>query len=162
MTPSPAIAIRPATLADSQGILNCLESAFAPYRRDYTAAAYADTVLSPESLQRRFAEMQILVAVCAGEVVGTIACGVAGPKEGHLRGMAVLPDLQGHGIAKQLLLQAESALQSQGCSRVTLDTTAPLQRAIQFYEREGYRLTGRQIDFFGMPLFEYAKPLQTP
>ena len=159
MKPGSTITIRAATLADTQGILNCFQSAFAPYRHDYTAAAYADTVLNPESLERRFAEMQILVAVCDGEVVGTIASSVAGPEEGHLRGMGVCPELQGHGIAKQLLLQAESALQSQGCRRVTLDTTAPLQRAIQFYEREGYRRTGRQADFFGIPLFEYAKSL---
>jgi hypothetical protein len=42
---------------------------------------------------------------------------------------------------------------------VTLDTTWPLQRAIRFYERQGYAATGRETDFFGMPLYEYAKPL---
>jgi len=42
---------------------------------------------------------------------------------------------------------------------VTLDTTRPLERAIRFYERCGYRATGVVRDFFGMPLFEYAKDL---
>ena len=37
--------------------------------------------------------------------------------------------------------------------------SAPLQRAIRFYERNGYRPSGRVADFFGMPLFEYVKPL---
>jgi ribosomal protein S18 acetylase RimI-like enzyme len=42
---------------------------------------------------------------------------------------------------------------------VTLDTTRPLQRAIRFYERHGYRQTGRVSDFYGMELIEYAKEL---
>src|SRR5215475_3456993 len=138
MKPTLTIAIRPASLADCQKILNCLDSAFAPYRGEYTSAAYADTVLNPESLRRRFGEMQILVAAHETEVVGTIACSLTAPEEGHLRGMAVSPDLQGHGIARQLLRQAENVLREQGCKRVTLDTTAPLRRAIRFYEREGY------------------------
>ena len=32
-------------------------------------------------------------------------------------------------------------------------------RAIRFYERHGYRPTGRVSDFFGMELIEYAKEL---
>jgi len=44
---------------------------------------------------------------------------------------------------------------------VTLDTTAPLAHAIHFYEINGYSATGRIGDFFGMPLYEYAKPLST-
>lgn len=157
----PLTVIRLATPADSQGILRCLASAFAPYKHEYTAAAYADTVLDPDSLGKRFAEMQILVAVREANIVGTIACGVTGSEEGHIRGMAVSPGSQGHGIARLLLEQAESILTEQGCTRVTLDTTAPLRRAIRFYEREGYGSTGRQVDFFGMVLFEYAKLLGT-
>ena len=42
---------------------------------------------------------------------------------------------------------------------MTLDTTRPLECAIRFYERCGYRATGVVRDFFGMPLFEYAKDL---
>jgi hypothetical protein len=40
-----------------------------------------------------------------------------------------------------------------------LDTTAPLLHAISFYELNGYAATGKEVDFFGMPLFEYAKNL---
>ena len=31
--------------------------------------------------------------------------------------------------------------------------------AIRFYERNGYVASGRVGDFFGMPLYEYLKPL---
>jgi hypothetical protein len=42
---------------------------------------------------------------------------------------------------------------------VTLDTTAPLVRAIRFYERHGYVRSGAVTDFFGMPLYEFRKGL---
>jgi ribosomal protein S18 acetylase RimI-like enzyme len=158
MTP---ISIRNATVADCQDILECLGSAFERYQSSYTPEAYEDTVLNSQVLDLRLREMCVLVAVTEPEenVVGTLAFSIAKAGEGHLRGMGVRPDWQGRGIAKRLLDYAEVQLRSQNCRRVTLDTTAPLLRAINFYERNGYAATGREIDFFGMPLFEYAKNL---
>ena len=46
-----------------------------------------------------------------------------------------------------------------GCTRLTLDTTEPLQRAISFYRRNGFVTSGTVTDFFGMPLYEYVKAL---
>ena len=80
-------------------------------------------------------------------------------REGHLRGMAVLPEWQGRGVAEKLLQTAEQELASRQCARITLDTTEPLQRAMRFYQKHGYRPTGRITDFFGMPLHEYVKQL---
>jgi len=40
------------------------------------------------------------------------------------------------------------------------DTTEPLRPAVRFYERNGYRASGRVTDF-GMPLFEYVKRLES-
>jgi ribosomal protein S18 acetylase RimI-like enzyme len=159
-TPAPAISIRRGTSNDAPEILSCLAATFAPYRDFYTPAAFLDTVLTPETLQDRLASMQVFVAhTGSGEIVGTIACQVINSAEGHLRGMAVLPNCQGSGIAAQLLTHAESQLRRQHCTRITLDTTAPLTRAMRFYEKFGYRRSGKISDFFGMPLFEYHKPL---
>jgi len=74
--------------------------------------------------------------------------------------MAVLPAFQSAGIAQQLLDRAEAELLAQKCIRITLDTTAPLKRAIRFYQRNGFRPSGRVTDFFGMPLYEYVKTLK--
>ena len=102
--------------------------------------------------------MQVFVAVNdADQVVGTIACQVVDKDKGHIRGMAVMPGWQGTGVAAQLLRTAESYLQQSDCARVALDTTAPLRRAIRFYERNGFRPSGKVTDFFGIPLFEYVK-----
>src|SRR5207248_3212448 len=102
---------------------DCLRAAFEPYRPQYTAAAYEDTVLTPATVAERFATMAVLVAATrGGEVIGTVACHVVGAGEGHLRGMAVRPDWQGRGVAEELLAAAESELRRVGCDRVTLDT----------------------------------------
>ncbi len=153
--------IRPAVEAEVASILVCLAEAFAPYSHYYSSEAFLDTVLSSETLKHRMKLMKVLVAVGRnnGDIIGTVACNVVSPQEGHLRGMAVLEAWQGAGVAQQLLEHAETELRLQGCTRVTLDTTEPLKRAICFYERNGFRLSGRVTDFFGMPLYEYVKSL---
>jgi ribosomal protein S18 acetylase RimI-like enzyme len=161
MARSADLLVRQATAADADGILACLAEAFTPFRSQYTPAAFADTVLSQETLAARFRTMTILVAEeAAGVVAGTIAVSSGAGFAGHLRGMAVRAARQGSGVAAQLLGAAESVLQTQGCRRVTLDTTAPLTRAIAFYRRHGYAPTGRVQDFYGMALFEYEKELE--
>jgi ribosomal protein S18 acetylase RimI-like enzyme len=154
------IVIRRAT--DSRGILECLASAFEPYRARYTPAAYLDTVLTAETIAQRLDSMQVFVAVTADDqIVGTIACSLSEIGEGHLRGMAVLSEWQGRALAEKLLRTAEAKLLNQGCTRITLDTTEPLQRAMRFYESHGYCRSGRITDFFGMPLHEYVKSFST-
>jgi ribosomal protein S18 acetylase RimI-like enzyme len=152
--------IRPATETDLPSVLGCLRESFEPYRADYTPAAFADTVPSEQALRERFRRMTILVAEDpSGAIVGTIACAPASVAEGHLRGMAVRGDWQGSGVAGALLDGALERLRSLGCQRATLDTTQPLERAVRFYEKNGFRRTGKVTDFFGMPLFEFAREL---
>ncbi len=150
-----------ATSADAPGILVCLRDAFEEFRERYTPAAFLDTVLTPDTLRERLERMSVFVAVNpSNRIVGTIACSVTGAEEGHLRGMAVLPSMRGAGVAAQLLSRAEVELCSRHCTRVTLDTTEPLQQAMRFYEKHGYRRSGKISSFFGMPLFEYFKELR--
>ena len=156
-----AFTIRRATLDDADGVLRCLHSAFAAYEHHHTRAAFEDTTLTLESYLCRLREMMVFVAVDnSGCVVGTIACNVLGKGEGHLRGMAVVPECQARGIASQLLACAESELAQRNCLHITLDTTEPLERAMHFYERHGYRRSGKVGDFFGMPLIEFVKVLR--
>ena len=160
MVESNRFSIRKARLTDADGILNCLHSAFQEFRSSYTTDAFLDTVLTLETLRERLKAMHLFIAVDeADQVIGTIACQVVGKDEGHIRGMGVLPGWRGTGVAAQLLRTAESHLRHSGCMRVSLDTTAPLRRAIHFYERNGFRPSGRVTDFFDMPLFEYVKTL---
>src|SRR5256885_8070957 len=162
MKPQPEFSIRRATIEDANGILECLRMAFEPYRQMYSAEGFRDTVLTPETLPARLNSMCVFVAVTTrNEVIGTIGCAPVAEKagEGHIRGMAVLPQWQGaqHDVARHLLESAEQHLRSQRCTRVSLDTTAPLERAIRFYTKHGYRASGTVGEFFGMPLHEYVK-----
>jgi ribosomal protein S18 acetylase RimI-like enzyme len=150
--------IRRAAVDDGEAILACLASAFAPYRDRYTPKGFADTVLDSSTVQERIGEMSVFVAVAEGTIVGTIGCKANG-EEGHLRGMAVSPQWQGTSVASSLLEAAEAELRRAGCKLVTLDTTRPLERAIRFYQRQGFVASERIADFFGMELFEYTKKL---
>jgi len=160
--------IRPAVESDRAGILNCLAAAFEPYRKDYTPGAFADTVLDAATLRERMRQMHVLVATSDAatsesptfetKILGTVAGAVSG-NEGHLRGMAVLPELRGSGVAGQLLSAIEAWLQEQRCQRVTLDTTMPLKAAARFCEKNGYVRSGKTSDFFGMTLAEHVKAL---
>jgi GNAT superfamily N-acetyltransferase len=160
MGPQKEIAVRMATGEDSAGILNCLREAFEPYRKEYTPEAFLDTVLTSDTLATRLHTMTIFVAATTeGEIVGTIACRRVSESQGHLRGMAVLPAWHGKGVAQLLLETAQTEIHSWGCSRVTLNTTRPLERAVQFYRKNGFTPTGATREFFGMPLFEFEKKL---
>ena len=154
------VTIRRAGLKDIPGVIHCLAAAFEPYRESYTQEAFRDTVPTAEDARRRLKEMTILIAEdgCSS-IIGSISYQVFNSCEGHLRGMAVIPEFQGSGVAERLLWAAEAALRELGCSRVTLDTTLPLKRATRFYMRHEYKATGITKDFFGMPLFEFEKSL---
>ncbi|HLV86741.1 MAG TPA: GNAT family N-acetyltransferase [Candidatus Sulfotelmatobacter sp.] len=150
--------IRRAASEDAEAILACLDAAFAPYRSQYTPGAFADTVLDAETVHRRLTEMRLFVAIAGESIVGTIGCNAKG-KEGHIRGMAVLPEWAGTGVAAELLRAVEQELIQKDCTIVTLDTTEPLMRAKRFYEKHGFRRTGQVFEFFGMQLTEYSKAL---
>jgi len=73
--------------------------------------------------------------------------------------MAVGLAWQGSGVAKSLLERAESDLRKLRCTIMTLCTTHPLQRAIRFYEKNGFHATGEVGFFFGMDLVSYRKDI---
>jgi ribosomal protein S18 acetylase RimI-like enzyme len=154
------ITIRKASAADSPGIVACLQEAFAAYREMYSPGAYRDTVVGPEELENRLASMCVFVAASvSGEVVGTVSCHVIEPDEGHIRGMAVRPAWHGVNAAGKLIRAVEKELRDRGCTRITLDATHPLQRAMRFYEKQGFRRSGRVSDFFGMEVVEFVKSI---
>lgn len=153
-----AFTIRAATHEDCDEVLQCLGLAFAPYRDVYTPEAFLDTVLTPETLRQRMTDMAIFVATAQSEqVIGTVACRMMGNGRGHLRGMAVRPEWQGCGVSESLLKAAEEHLCRSGCNLITLNTTEPLKKASRFYEKHGFRRTGKLGQFFGMTLLEYSK-----
>jgi GNAT superfamily N-acetyltransferase len=152
--------VRAATEADLAGMLSCLAAAFEPFRARYTEEAFLHTVLNQELGRARLASMRVLIASDGkGRVIGTLAWLRRSPESGHLRGMAVLPEFQGSGVAQALLDRALSEIRREGCRSVTLRTTEPLDRAVRFYERNGFRPNGTLADFHGMTVTERMRVL---
>src|SRR4051812_23826705 len=120
--------IRRAEQRDADGILCCLRLAFEPFRHLYSPEAYADTTLTPATIRTRLASMSVYVALTESETIGTVGSQVIESGHGHVRGMAVLAEWQGHGVAEKLLIATEDELRTANCAIVTLDTTAPLKR----------------------------------
>jgi ribosomal protein S18 acetylase RimI-like enzyme len=153
--------VRPALISDAEEIQACLRTAFGNFLDSYTREAFRDTVPTVENVRERFHTMSLFVAEdSTRKVIGTVSYYLKSPEEGYIRGMAVLPEWHGKGVAKRLLETAEAGIRSHGRNRASLDTTDPLERAIHFYEKQGYRRTGNIEDFFGMPLHEFTKELK--
>ena len=54
--------------------------------------------------------------------------------------ISILPSHQGRGLGKALMARALSALACQGCKTVGLTVTVENRRALEWYQREGFRL----------------------
>lgn len=155
------VRIRPARASDVGGIVECLHSAFEPYRSAYTATAFAATVLTTTTAKRRVRSMTVWVAVGRqGRILGTVAVKRASPRHAHLRGMAVLPEYQGQGIASALLEHTVRRARAKGFRYVTLETTEPLTNAARFYLSHGFRRTGRSRHWGGMKLIGFERRIR--
>lgn len=84
-----------------------------------------------------------IVAELDGVVVGWCS---RIPGRSYIPYLFVIPEMQGHGIGGMLLDRMETLLELQGADRVHLETPADHVRAVQFYERHGYRILALKPD----------------
>jgi N-acetylglutamate synthase-like GNAT family acetyltransferase len=153
--------IRKAVKMDAKGIHEVIFASFEQYRYFYSQEGFADTVMSEKIALDRIKNMNIYIALDqSGEIIGTIGWKKVSKEEGHIRGMAVHPKMQGkQSPATDLLKTVEQDAVVQGCKFLTLDTTEVLQRAQNFYIKNGFKKTGKTGDFFGSTIFEFKKIL---
>lgn len=137
----------------------CLLAAFDAFRQDYTPGAWSDTILDGNGMRERMKTMTCFVVVDENnKIVGSVAGTLIAPQHAHLRGMSVDPSAHGTGAADVLLEAVEKEMGRQvGRGKITLETTAPLARASNFYRQHDYRASGKVSDYHGMQLFEYVK-----
>ena len=144
--------IRRAASDDAVAVSRILERAFSPYRRQYTPAAYAATVLDPIAVRDRLQEGPVWVASREGKIVGTVSA-ILKKDEAHVRGMAVVPEAQGAGIGRALLQRVEAWAGRMGSEHLVLSTTPFLDRAIRMYQQYGFRATTEgPFEMYGTPL----------
>lgn len=133
--------IRPARDADAEAISAVIVRALSEVNaRDYPIDAIADMVAgaAPEGVRARLAARTVLVAVAAGEVVGTAGLERT-PKGAALRSLYVRPDVHGRGIGSRLLHAVEDLARARGDAVLLVPASITAET---FYLRHGYAPTG--------------------
>jgi GNAT superfamily N-acetyltransferase len=97
------------------------------------------------------------VAESAGKIVGVLVL-IAGSNRILLDNIAVQPSLQGTGLGKALLHQADDYARTQGYSSLTLYTHELMHENIAMYLRTGFIETHRIIEN-GFARVYLCKPL---
>jgi len=112
---------------------------------------FTSDILSRRSFQRflRRGAHEVIVALVDGSVVGyVLALYRTGTSLARLYSIAVLPEFQGKGIARQLVQAAEQASRSHHCAFMRLEVNVNNQSAIHLYTSLGYRQIGVIDDYY--------------
>ncbi len=162
------IRFRAATTADVDAIVALVESAYRgdASRQGWTTEAnilegqrtdpvgVAEIVGKPGA-RLLLAESDDGLLACAQ--VETVA-GEGGTKAGYFGMFSVRPTLQGGGVGRAVLAEAERiAREEWGCARMQMTVISIRNELIAWYERRGYRRTGQFTPFpygderFGIP-----------
>jgi len=96
-------------------------------------------------------ESRILLCLHGSEIIGSVH--VKKIEGGAYVGMlAVSPHRQGAGIGKRLMEKAElDAYEAWGCQNVSMTVITLRNELIAFYERRGYRRTGKMLTLPSVP-----------
>jgi ribosomal protein S18 acetylase RimI-like enzyme len=85
----------------------------------------------------------VLVAICAGEVVGHLQL-----IDAEIKNMAVLPAHQGRGVGRALVDAARAQARAAGRATLVVGTAAADTGNLRFYQRLGFRMCSVERDAF--------------
>ncbi len=80
-----------------------------------------------------------LVGELDGKIVATCMLGYEGHR-GWINYLAVAPEYQKRGIARQIIDEAERLLRQAGCPKINLQVRATNAQVIEFYKRIGFKV----------------------
>lgn len=126
--------------ADLEEVLELLRLAFGAHegRIDPPSAVYRETL---ETLAAKLETETLLVARDEeGTAVGCIFFRRESDEEGYIGRLAVLPELQGRGIARELLQASIDLARESGLRRLGLGVRIELTENIAFFERHGFAI----------------------
>ncbi len=114
--------------------------------REVIALWIACGLVVPQNNPRRDIERKLrvrpewfLVGEHAGRIVATCMVGYEGHR-GWINYLAVHPDCQRQGYARQIMAEAERLLREAGCPKINLQIRATNTGVIAFYKSIGYRI----------------------
>jgi ribosomal protein S18 acetylase RimI-like enzyme len=159
------IAIRDAATADIPVLHRLIESA---YRGDASRAGWtteADLLdgqrTDPDDLADILADpkQDLLMAWRDESLLACILIADRGEGMGYFGMLSVEPTLQGGGLGRRMVAEAEAAMRERfGARRVRISVFPQRETLLAWYERLGYRKTGETLPFpygdprFGLPL----------
>ncbi|KIO77530.1 GCN5 family acetyltransferase [Pedobacter lusitanus] len=95
-----------------------------------------------------------------GQISGSVYLEIKGPKL-YLGMFSVSPVLQGGGIGRALLEEAENQARQHHCDTITMTVISSRKELIEWYERRGYSFTGEIQPFEGDGIFgEIKQPIE--
>jgi len=133
--------VRPALPGDVQGVAGCIKAAFSPYIERIGKPPAPMLLDFPEMI----AAGNVWIAEIASRVVGVL---VQYETEAgfYIDTVAALPELQGTGVGRALLLFAESEATRRGYDSLYLCTNVKMIENQALYPRIGYVEYERKID----------------
>lgn len=162
------IAFRAATEADVAAVVALVESAYRgdASRRGWTTEAdlLDGQRTDPEGVAEllRRGDCKILLGESGAQLLACAQVEAApdedGDRIGYFGMFSVRPDLQGGGVGRALLAEAERVAREEwGCREMQMTVISVRDELIAWYQRRGYRRTGRYKPFpygderFGIP-----------
>jgi ribosomal-protein-alanine acetyltransferase len=147
------LSTRPATSADIDTLL------------DIERQCFSADKLSRRSFQRliKHGHASLLMAFSDNETAGyTLVLYRKGTHLARLYSLAVLPQMRGRGIARQLLQDAEKTAREQLCIFMRLEVNVSNQNAIALYRQSGYHSIGTIEDYYedGANALKMEKPIR--
>lgn len=114
----------------------------------------------------RAARTTVLVALVDGVIAGTTTIEIdrhieddwredIAPDEAHVRMLGVDPAYRRRGVGRALMAATIALARQRGRSRMTLETTAPMQAAQRMYESMGFVAQGRAEVQPGLTFLRY-------
>jgi ribosomal-protein-alanine N-acetyltransferase len=103
---------------------------------------------------------EVIVAASAGAVAGyAVLLYRAGSRVARLYSLAVSPEFR--GLGRELLAAAETRASRRGCAALRLEVRHDNQRAVNLYERAGYRRFGEKPGYYadGATALRFEKTL---
>jgi GNAT superfamily N-acetyltransferase len=139
--PRPEPLVRPAHPSDAGAVASCVRAAFTPY--------IGRIGKPPAPMLSDFPELiaagKVWVAEIAGQVVGVLV--QYETRAGfYIDTVAVIPELQGAGVGRALLLFAESEATRRGFRSIYLCTNVKMTENQVFYLKIGYVEYDRKLD----------------
>lgn len=109
-----------------------------------------------EAIEKYLYDSNVYVAKHEGKIIGTFCLYHINNKTVEIKNIAVLPDLQNHGIGSYLLGKIQEIALKKNYKTIIVGTGDCGFKQIRFYEKNGFSKYGIKENFF---LNNYDKPI---